>query len=110
MNESIYMNTYFRQKAYQANMNKQLQEISTNIQLSANTSTITNEKYANWAKQYEKIGGDPENFKAYWSRQLTRADQTILEEFKKELEGDTTLGTLQRRMNAEYSVKPIWAY
>lgn len=107
-NESVYMQAYFRSKEYQASMNDSLQKLSTTIQLNRNAGESGN--YYDFATQYESIGGDPENFKAYFSRQLTNATQPQIQEFKRELSGDTGLGRLQRRLNSEYSVKPIWEY
>lgn len=110
LNEAIYMNSYFRDQAYQANMNAKLQDIGTNIQLSVSSGQRGSERYGEWASQYEEIGGDPQNFNAYWSRQLSRASKPEVEEFRREMQGDTTIGRVHRRLNTEYSEKPIWEY
>lgn len=109
LNEAIYMDGYFRKKEYQASMNTALQSISSEIQLSAHSGDVTG-KYFNFANRYEQIGGDPNNFQAYWSRQLTRSTKAEVQDFKKELEGDTPMGRLYKRQKAEYSIQPIWEY
>lgn len=110
LNEAIYMDSYFRSKDYQASMNKSLQSLGNTMQLALSDGAITNEKFAGWANEYEMMGGDPQNFKKYWARQLTRSTTAEVDEFRLEAQGDTALGRLQGRLNVEYSEKPIWEY
>lgn len=110
LNESIYMNEYYRKKDYQANMNDKLEKISGAIQLTENAGQSAQANWYKFATNYENIGGDPENFQAYFSRQLSRAEEPTIEAFRREMRGDNPLSRTQKRLLLEYSQKPVWEY
>lgn len=106
LNESIITNAYFRDAGYQANNRRSLIKVGKQIQFNAAAGTLDYQAYQNFAKEYEGVGGEAQNFNAYWARQLQNAKKPVMEDFKRELLQDSSY----RRMIADKSTAPPWTW
>jgi hypothetical protein len=108
LNESIIMNHYYREAAYQASTRKSIEELGTEMQLSLASDRFNPRAVESFMLSYERAGGDVQSFNAYLGRQLENASSGAMMEFRKEMEKDSAIGRAYRRMLLERSAQPVW--
>lgn len=86
LNESITANAFYRDAAYKANYRNELTSLGSKIQLNIADGNVGMGTYRDFLKDYERIGGEPQEFNAYWMRQLQNARKPVMEEFRRETE------------------------
>jgi hypothetical protein len=110
LDEAILLDNMFRQKAYQAASRKKAEELGMGIKLQLASGTpVTAEQIDDYALKYEKSGNDIENFNAFFGRQLTTANQGVLDTFRNQMEVDSTTRRAYSRMQLERSTTPPWS-
>lgn len=108
MNEAIIQDAYYRDAAYQANYRKELINLGKKIKLNSASGTLSSATYVDFAREYEKIGGDVQNFNAYFMRALKDAKRPVMEQFARDLRTDTELARIRTRLAYQQSVEPLW--
>lgn len=108
LNEAIIQGNYFRDAAYQANQRRAIERIAKRLQININDGTITNDMYRDMALEYESVGGNIQNFNAFWTRQLKNASKPTMQEFQREMMQDRELNRARVRMELEQSTTPPW--
>lgn len=109
LNEAIIRGNYYRDAAYQANYRKALSKLGARIQYNVESGEVTEQSYADFAKDYEAIGGDVQNFNAYWSRQLRSVSRPVMTEFQKELMREGELSRSRARIEHTQAATTPWA-
>lgn len=109
LNESIIMNSYYRQRSYDANLRRNTIELSKKIQMNLATGSIDHQTYGDFAESYERSGGDIQNFNSYFMRQLRQAERPVMQEFYEEMQKDSTLSRARSRIESRQNLSPIWS-
>lgn len=108
LNESIILGNYYRDAAYQANYRKQLARLGSAIQYNISSGEVSAQSYSSFAKQYEEIGGDIQNFNAYWARQLRNVQRPVMTEFQKELMQEGEMSRARARIEHTQMATSPW--
>jgi hypothetical protein len=110
LDESIIMNHYFRQAAYQASTRDQIANVGAHMQMSLESGRFDREAAGNFMLDYEKAGGDVQNFNAFMMRTFQNARAGSMSEFRREMEQDGIVKRAYNRMLIERSTTPPWEY
>ena len=109
LDESILMDGYFRTKAYQASNREAAEKVGLEIKLLLASGTpVPPDAYTDFALRYEKSGGNPQNFNAFWSRQMAAVNEGVLESYRREMLSDTPLNRMYNRMQWDQSSQAPW--
>src|SRR5690606_76959 len=109
-NESIIMNEYFRQAAYDSKAKQSTADIGKSIQLMAATGNYDADSVRNFAQSYERSGGDPQNFSSYWLRQMQQSRESLMLEFRRQQQQDDALRRARDRIKMQQDLTPPWAF
>lgn len=109
LNEAIMMDSFFRQKGYQATQHKNVEEVGLAVKAALSTGEeLTQEMMADFLLQYERSGGDVENFNGFVARQMTAAESNQVLEFRQKLTEEGAAKRAYQRMLWERSQQPPW--
>lgn len=108
LNESIIMNEYFRQSAYENSARKKAADIGKEIQFMAATGNYDADSVREFAQKYNRAGGDPQNFSAYWMRQMQQSRGGVMTEFRRQQQLDDSLRRHINSMRHRQSLEAPW--
>lgn len=109
LTESVLMDEVFRKKAYQANARLESEALGTDIRLAIRSGQdLGKEQIDKYALDYERSGGNLENFNSFFTRQFQTANESQLKSWRDQYEQESVAKRAYSRLLQQRSTNAPW--